>query len=202
MYEGIRRLLPLLSDAADRGDLRMVAMSGHRSTGMPIWKFLGTCNIYSKKGYWKRTVVPLVESEYNGFGLKLATQRYIKPHEVKTTRTGAEPDELISDELNPDATNTVTKPVRLYHAGKRLIKGASMKARAHSPKDENGKRICWDFNPHAGCFRGPTCTNSHVWLKPGPVRRCLHAELIRSGGNIRSGKLIPPQDIDVVIRQL
>ena len=149
MYGGIRRLLPLLSATADRGDIRRVAMSERRSTGKPIWKFPDTWEICPKKGYWDRAVVPLLGSEYKGCGLKLATHRFINPHEVKTTRTGAEPDELIGEDLNRDVANTETKPVRLYHAGERLSKGEAMKATIHSPQDENGRIICWDFNSHA-----------------------------------------------------
>ena len=48
-YGGVRRLLPLLSDTADRGDLRRVAMSEKRSTGKPIWQFPDTWKINSER---------------------------------------------------------------------------------------------------------------------------------------------------------
>ena len=53
MNEGVRRLLPLLSDTADRGYLRRVSMIEKRSTGKPIWQFPDTWEINSKRGYWK-----------------------------------------------------------------------------------------------------------------------------------------------------
>ena len=109
MYEGVRRLFPLLSDTADRGDLRRVAMSEKRSKGKPIWQFPDTWEIKSKKGYLEGTVVPLLGSEYNGYGLKLETQRYINPHETKTTRAGADPDDSHGAEVSLEATNHNSK---------------------------------------------------------------------------------------------
>ena len=78
-----------MNDTADRGDLRRTAMSERNNTGKPVWRFPETWKITSKRGYWKRTAVPLLESEYKGFGLKVATQRYINPYENKQTRTGS-----------------------------------------------------------------------------------------------------------------
>ena len=176
-------------------------MSERNSTGRPVWTFPDTWEIKSKRGYWERTVVPLLESEYKGFGLKIATQRYINPSD-KTMRTGADQDEVFAGEVIPAQDMTNNKIARLYPSGKRLIKGEATQARYHSPQDEHGTSICWDFNAHSGCFRGQTCMNSHVRMKQGPLRWSLQAEMIRRGGNRRSGKLIPAHEIDGMIRQL
>ena len=200
-YEGIRRLLPLLTDTADRGDLRRVAMSERRNSGRPVWRFPETWKIKSTRRYWKRTVAPLLEAEYKGFGLRVATHRYINPYDIKQTRTGAEiTDDAVEDVSMP--SETPSSNPRLYPAGKRLSRGEETKERLHSPQDERGKNICWDFNSNGGCFRGVTCMNSHARMKPGPSRWCLQAELIRRGGNRRSGKHIPPHEIDGMVRQL
>ena len=90
MYEGVRRLPPLLTDTAERGDLRRVAMGEGGNSGKPVSRFPETWEIMSKRGYWKRTEVPLLASEYKGFGMKVETQRYINPYDMKPTRTGAE----------------------------------------------------------------------------------------------------------------
>ena len=66
-----------------------------------VWRFPETWEIKSKRGYWKRTVSPLLEAGYKGFGLKVATRRYINPFEPKQTRTGAE----FCDEQNAEVDN-------------------------------------------------------------------------------------------------
>ena len=201
MYEGIRRISPMMTDTSDRGDLRRIETSERGSSGKPMWRFPETWKIKSKRGYWKRTVVPLLESEYKGYGLEIATMRFINPSEGKNTLTGAEVD--ANDEAHPEiATKPRNENTRLYPAGKRLSRGEATKARFHSPQDERGKIICWDFNARAGCFRGVTCMNAHVRMKPGPSHWRLQEELIRRGGNRRYGKLIPPHEIDGMIRQL
>ena len=44
--------------------------------------------------------------------------------------------------------------------------------------------------------------DAHTRMKHGPSHWCLQAELIRRGGNRRYGKLIPPHEIDGMIRQM
>ena len=177
-------------------------MSVEKCAGGPIWSFPDTWEIRSEKGYWERTAAPLLESEYKGFGSKLATQRYINPNGTKTTRTGAEPGEMLNEEITQDVAKVTSGPARQYPTGKCLTKGEATKARFRPPHDGQGKSICWDFNSHAGGFRGPTSMNSHVRMKPGPIHWCLQDGLIRRGRNRRSGKLIPPQEIDGAIGQL
>ena len=176
-------------------------MSERNNSGKPVWRFPEMWEINSKRGYWKRTVVQLIESEYKSFGLKVDTQRYINPHGDKQTRTDADviDNDQEGDPPDVDATGNNT---RLYPDGKRLSRGEATKARFHAPQDEHGGIICWDFNSHAGCFRGVTCANSHVRMKPGPSHRCPQAELIRRGGNRRYGELIPVREIDGMVRQL
>ena len=138
MYGGIRRLLPMMTDTDDRGDLRRIAMSERNNSGKPVWRFPETWKINPKRGYWKRTVVPLLESEYKGFGLKMDTQRYVNPGDAKSTRTGAEMEDE-STEVTTIPTGISNSTASLYPAGKRLSRGEATKARFHSPQDERGK---------------------------------------------------------------
>ena len=71
----------------------------------------------------------------------MATQRYINPHGVKMTRTGAEPEESECGEVDQSANPTSAKAARLYIAGKRLCRGEDTKARFHPPQDDHGESI-------------------------------------------------------------
>ena len=200
MYGGIRRQIPLLIDPADRGGLLRISRGESNIAGETVCQFPDTWEIRSKKGYWKRTVLRLLGSEYKGFGLKISTQRYVNPNGAKT-RTRADQCDILKVDATLIQDSNSARSDRLYPAGKRLIEGEATKARYHSPQDEHGNSICWYFDAHSGCFRG-ACANSHVRMKQGPLRWCLRAEMIRRGGDRRFGKLCPPHDVDGVIRQL
>ena len=58
-----------MSDTADRGDLLRIATGERKNTDKPVWRLPDTCGVTSKRGYWERAVVPLLESEFKGFGL-------------------------------------------------------------------------------------------------------------------------------------
>ena len=114
-------------------------MSERNSAGRPVWSFPDTWAIKSKKGYWGRTVAPLLESEYKGFGLKIATQRYINPNEINVMRTGADGNNDDAEELFQVDNPPLPKTASLYPAGNRLGKGEATKALYNSHKMNMGQ---------------------------------------------------------------
>ena len=102
-----------------------------------------------------------MEAEYKGFGLEVATQRYINPNDPNVTRTGAEIEECLRGDVTRPAEITPAN-VRLYPDGEMLGKGEAEKARSHSPQDEDGKVSDGIPTPIRGVFevwraRIPTC---------------------------------------------
>ena len=190
-----------MSDTSDRWGLRRIDTGEGSNSGKPAWRFPETRGVESKRGYWARTVVHLLESEYKGYGMEIATQRPINTSDAKLTRTGAEIEEYATGKTTAPM-EVATSCVRLCPAGKRLSRCEAAKARFHSPQGANGGSIWWGFNSHDGFYRGVTCANSHVGMNPGPPRWRFQAELIRRGGSRRFGKSIPPRDIGGMIRQL
>ena len=173
MYGGIRRLTPLLSNTADRGDLRRVAMSERPNSGKHVWIFSYTWEIRSRDGFRKRTVVPRAETEYEGFGLKTADQRYINPCGPRT-RTGADIEDGENGQIPETIETSIVNQDRIYPAGKRLIKSEATKARSHFTQDESAKSICWDFNSHLAFGVFPRrdvqeCAYSHATGAPSLV---------------------------------
>ena len=71
----------------------------------------------------------------------------------------------------------------------------------HAPKTKEGKPICWDAACHIGCNR-PSCAHAH---SPITGIKGLHwtvlAQFLRRGG-LRSGPIVPPQQVDGRISQL
>ena len=49
MYEGVRRLLPMMADTSDRGDLRRISMSEGNNSGKPARRIPKTWKIKSKR---------------------------------------------------------------------------------------------------------------------------------------------------------
>ena len=96
------------------------------------------------------------------------------------------------------------RPAAVYPAGKLLAPHESKLANEHKPLDREGRPLCWGALTHLGCTRNAKeCGRSHVPLqgKFADLHWTVQAQFLRRVG-LRTGKAVPPSDIDGRIAQL
>ena len=112
-----------MSDAAVTGALAVLSMIERKRSGKPAWEPQGAWNIRPRGGYWGRTFVRIIDSDYKEPGLEIPTRISENPDEQET-RTGADALDTWADlGIGHVISRHSDKTIRLYTEGHRLGMG-------------------------------------------------------------------------------
>lgn len=196
------------TETVTKADLRFYALAPNEH-GVAKFRFPTTWDFDTPDGYFQLVVLPRRQRRLTRSMWSLVN---------KPTRTPKAGDNDDNDERrdhdpdgqrrggNPEAPKKPAPnldPKKPYPAGKRLLPWEATRSLRLAPKDNAGKRLCWDFSTHITCKQAAgACPHSHRQItSTGGLPWEVVAQLLRRGG-LKTGTPVPPGEVYARIDQL
>ena len=217
--EGVRALLRILPEGANREALITLALSPYKRSSKRIWRWPDVFNFESSRGMWCGRILPELEEDLEQSRIKGTRQTLnnadpliLPPTDTRrqrrppSGRTGNSKAPAVSvPAAHPAGSKKVEFPPDSgYPLGKRLRASEFDASKQFAPKEPvTGKTYCWNFNSNCGCpVRGTECAfGLHQAMKHSGIHWTVRAQLARRGG-LKGTQLIDKTTIDGYIQSL